>query len=63
MKKLFFIAALTGAVVLGACSGHQSPAQRPNDQDGVTKVCESVGPGLGEICICKTATEATECPA
>jgi hypothetical protein len=63
MKAL--IALACAALVLGACRSDDGPAPRPNDQDGMERVCstEDFGEGPVEICFCKTATDMTQCPA
>lgn len=58
-------ALVTALLMFGACRSDDGPAPRPNDQDGMERVCstEDFGEGPVEICFCKTATDMTECPA
>lgn len=58
------IALALSVMLFAACDSDDGPAPRPNDQDGVERICstQDLGEGPVEICICKTATDATDCP-
>jgi hypothetical protein len=60
-----FATLITASALLLASCNSSDVEPRPNDQDGVERICttEDLGQGPVEICICKTATEATDCPA
>lgn len=55
---------VTALLMLGACN-HRGPSTPPTDeQQGIERICSIVDLESGpvEVCICKTATEASTCP-
>jgi hypothetical protein len=63
MKNI--VVAALAVISLSACSGGGTPAVPPTlEEQGIEKVCTPADPTTGtpEVCVCKTATEATTCP-
>jgi hypothetical protein len=58
-------ALVTALLMLGACNSNRGPSVPPTDeQQGIERICSIVDLETGpvEVCICKTATEASTCP-
>ena len=60
----YTIVAALAALCLVACN-ERTPSEPPTlEQQGIEKICTPADAAAGtpEVCVCKTATEATTCP-